>query len=275
MVGSRNPGDVQARLAESLWRCERRQVRLESLGEPEQWEQALQGIDAVLNCVGILRQRGAQTYARIHHQAPAALAVQCSKLGLRLVQVSALGLQAPVRSRFLTSKLAGERAIQAASGDWVIARPSLLDGEGGFGATWLRGVARLPLFVAPADAKGLIAALDVAELGEALTTLTLDSPERLQLSVSREFELGGPVAQNFRDYIRSLRQQHTDRPALCIPIPGLLARLGSHICDLLHVTPFSYGHWELLRNNNLPQPNRMAELLGRPPRAIGGPQTDG
>jgi NADH dehydrogenase len=37
----------------------------------------------------------------------------------------------------------------------------------------------------------------------------------------------------------------------------------------VHFSPFSFGHWELLQHDNLPQPNRLTELLGRAPRAPG------
>ena len=65
---------------------------------------------------------------------PTALARTCRELPKRFVHVSALGLHADARSRFLTSKLAGEVAIKTSGGHWAIVRPSLLDGEGGCGA---------------------------------------------------------------------------------------------------------------------------------------------
>ena len=65
---------------------------------------------------------------------PTALARACRELPKRFVHVSALGLHADARSRFLTSKLAGEVAIKTSGAHWAIVRPSLLDGEGGCGA---------------------------------------------------------------------------------------------------------------------------------------------
>lgn len=268
VIGSRNPDQIEPRLAPELWDYERRQVRVDQLTEPEAWSSLLQDIDVVLNCVGILRQRGAQTYQRVHCDGPAALANYAEQTNLRFIQVSALGLRPNAKSRFLSSKLLGEQAIQRTTGDWILARPSLLDGEGGYGAWWLRAVAKLPLFVVPADAKGLLAALDVGELGEALTTLCLASAEQLQLEQSREFDLGGPTALSFREYIEALRPSHTNTKALCITVPGIIARLGAHLCDLFHATPFSFGHWELLQQDNKPKINRLAELLGRPPKPV-------
>ena len=82
---------------------------------------------------------------------------------------------------------------------------------------------------------------------------------------SRIFELGGPTPLVFRDYIAGLRKNYTDAAHLALPLPGFAARLFAHVCDLLHVTPFSFGHWELLRRDNVPEPNRLPELLKRPP----------
>ena len=231
----------------------------------DDWLSVISDFDVILNCVGILRPVGSSTYEAVHHLAPTSLAEACNTQNKRFVHVSALGLMDDAKSGFLVSKKRGEEAIKAISSSWIIARPSLLEGEGGYGAAWLRGVARLPLFVVPADALGLIAGLQVTDLGEALAKLCLGTDAELKLDSSREFELGGQEAVAFEDYIRGLRKRYTNHRALCVKIPGLMARLGAHICDLFHATPFSYGHWELLRNNNTPQPNRLPELLGRDP----------
>ena len=241
---------------------------MEQLGDTDSWRQRIEDVDTVLNCVGILRQRGRETYDAVHRKAPTALAAACKEQHKRFVHVSALGLDNLAKSRFLTSKLAGETGIVEHGDDWIIVRPSLLDGLGGFGASWLRGVSRLPLFVVPANAKGRIAALDVGDLGEALARLALDDVEQLKLGQSRVFELGGPEAWEFRDYILALRRTYTESPALCITLPGLLARAGAHICDVFHFTPFSFGHWELLRHDNIPRNNRLPDLLGRSPISV-------
>ncbi len=270
VIGTRFPDSLRDREAPhpAAAKAPHQEIRFERLTSPADWLPFIDDVDAVLNCVGILRQRRNETYDLVHHRAPAALAEACRDQQKRFVHVSALGLDKPARSRFLTSKLAGEKAIRNTGGDWIIARPSLLDGVGGFGAAWLRAIARLPLYVAPADAKGHIAALDVTELGEALARLSLGSAEDLMLDDSRVFELGGTESWQFRDYIDALRGTYTDKPALCITLPGILARAGAHLFDILHFSPFSFGHWELLRRDNRPLRNRLPELLGRQPVSV-------
>jgi NADH dehydrogenase len=107
----------------------------------------------------------------------------------------------------------------------------------------------------------------VRDLGQALAALA-HRPRLADADGPGEFELGGETALALGDYLAAMRRQHAGRPAWRIRIPGLLARLASHACDLLHLTPYSFGHWELLRRDNVPRSNALPALLGRPPRAV-------
>lgn len=267
IVGSRCPARVSRRLGRRTEACELRRVRFEELSSGD-WMPVLDGCDAVVNCVGILRERGRETYAAVHVQALGALASACAIRGLRLVHVSALGLQHPHRSGFLRSKREGEARLAASGADYCLVRPSLLDGDGGFGASWIRALARLPLHVLPRGATGKIAALDARDLGDALANLCRLSLPGDTPVLQREFELGGLQAPTLSGYLQGLRLQRSATPAFEIRVPSLLARIASHVFDLLHFSPLSFGHWELLHTDNVPAPNRLPELLGRPPRAV-------
>lgn len=264
VIGSRHPQRRRRQLPAGG--AEYREIRFEHMLDADSWGRALDDCGIVVNCVGILRERGRETYERVNHLAHAALAAACASRGLRLIHVSALGLDAPVRSGFLRSKRDGEAALRASGADWRIVRPSLLDGEGGYGAHWIRRVARWPIHVLPQDAQGRIAVLDVRDLGEAIARLAL-APARG--GDACEFDLGGLHARTLGEHLAAMRRLHTDAPARQLAIPARLARLASHLCDLLHVTPFSYGHWELLQHDNCPRRNRLPELLGRAPREVG------
>ena len=267
LIGSRRPGQIEHRLPAEARCCPRLALRFEYLTTREAWSDVIAKADVILNCVGILRSRGRETYDALHHRAPAALAAACRDSGKRLIHVSALGLDKSCRSGFLRSKLDGEQALRASGADWIIVRPSLLDGEGGYGAKWLRRVARWPIHPLPSDSVGRIAVLDVRDLGEALAELST-CPEE-EATETREFDLGGMHTPTLAEYLAALRRSHFRRPAMRISIPGFLARLGAHFCNLLRVTPYSFGHWELLRRDNCPKHNRLPELLGRSARAVG------
>lgn len=260
-VGSRHPERRRRQAGPGL---AYHRVRMERMLTADDWNSDLDACDAVVNCVGILRERGRETYERVHHLAPAALAAACRARGLRLVHVSALGFDGALRSRFLHSKHDGETALRASGADWHIVRPSLLDGEGGTGgARWIRRVARWPIHPLPRGATGRIAVLDARDLGEAIAVLALDGADE------REHDLGGAHARTLAQHLAAMRALHTTRPARLLLLPDWLARVTAHVCDLLHWTPFSYGHWELLQRDNAPGHNRLPALLGCAPRTVG------
>lgn len=269
-IGTRHPQQWKTGLCNTLDRCPRIQTRFECLTDTSDWSSVLEGVDTVVNAVGILRQRPGETYDIIHHRAPVALAACCKNLGVTLVHVSALGLDANVTSRFLLSKRKGDRAIQRTGGNWFIVRPSLVDGSRGYGARWIRAVSNWPVHVLPANAVGRIAALDARELGQAIAALALRpgcSETRSLPRQERIYELGGHEAFVLGSYLNAMRQR--EAPPLRFSLPAPIARALSHLCDLLHVTPYSFGHYQLLQKDNLPIPNRFQELLGHRPRKIG------
>ena len=264
VIGTRRPKRALAKLPPGLRDCELRETHFESLTTRYIWQPLLQDVDAVVNAVGILRESGGETYDRVHNMAPAALGEACARLGLRLIHVSALGLRPEARSRFLRSKLIAERNIAASGADYSLVRPALLDGEGGFGAEWLRRVARFPVHLYPSDARGRMAPLDVRDLGDAIAVLCERGGEG-----RREVELGGSAKRTMAEYLAALRALHSERPALRLPVPALLARLAAHACDLLHLSPLSVASLVLMRRDNLPRVNLLSSLIGRAPAPVG------
>jgi len=263
--------------------CER-QTSLHRLAKcPKIGSKLLTGVDVVINAVGILRQRWGENYQDVHHLALAELANVCATENTRLIHVSALGLNNPVGSRFLKSKLDGEHALVNSKADWFLVRPSLVDGDGGFGARWFKRVAKWPIHFVPSNARGLIMPINANELGQAIAKIAL-LPKTTRAEASRIYQLGGEQVLNLPAYLNDLRQRSAKseytKPAYIANVPALVARLLSHLCDALYLTPFSFGHYELLKFDNVAHPNRLQELLnnklpnnGRPPTPIVAPYT--
>jgi len=266
IIGTRNPKRALAKLPATLRDCDLREIHLESLTTRYVWRPVLRDVSAVVNAAGILRERGGETYDRVHHMAPAALALACERMGVRLVQLSLLGLRPESRNRFLRSKLLGERVITETRADYSLVRPSLLDGADGCSAAWLRRVAAWPVHIFPSDAKGRMAPLDVRDLADALAKLC----EMPGYAMPREIELGGSARCTLADYLDSLRALRADRPALQLALPGPLVRIAAGLCDLLHLSPLSGSVLELLRRDNLPRENLLQALIGRAPAPVGG-----
>lgn len=239
-------------------------IKLQEMQETTDWLELLRDIDVVVNCVGILRERKNESYEDIHSVAPAVLASACQKLGVRFIHTSALGLSLNAKSQFIQSKYRGEQAVLATGGNAVIVRPSLLDGEGGYGAKWFRRVANWPVhFVMRTE--GLIAPLQVEDLGEAIANLCQMPAAELPTIV----ELGGNEIMDIPQYLTTLRASIGKKQALQFTVPKILVRVVSHIFDMLQWTPLSFGHYELMQGYNAPNINMLPMLLGRKPSELG------
>jgi NADH dehydrogenase len=242
-----------------------RKVVLHELQTKEQCERLLNGVDVVINAVGILRQRIGETYEQVHHLAVSHLVNACARKNIRFVHVSALGLTNPTKSRFLSSKRLGELAIKNSKADWYICRPSLVDGDDGYGAKWFRRVASWPIHITPANAVAKLAPIHVKDLGEAIAKIALQT-STAKTNEERIYELGGEQQMNVLEYLQVLKK---GRATLNIEVPAWIARLTSHVLDLLHLTPYSFGHYELLKFDNAPKAQKTKLLLGRRCRELG------
>jgi uncharacterized protein YbjT (DUF2867 family) len=228
--------------------------------DPAAWRARLDRIDAVVNCAGILRERGAGTFGRVHHDAPLALARACVEAGIRrFVQVSALG--DPRDAPFLESKHRFDAALAALDLDFVVLRPSLVYAtHGSYGGTsTLRAMAALPGFVpAPSGMIQPLAAEDLA--GTVLAALA--APARQTL------ELGGPEVLTLAQYLAAWRAWLGLPPARELRIPRFAARLGARIGQWAGAGPTGTTMQRMLERGNVTQDSRAHGLLGFAPRSL-------
>jgi hypothetical protein len=118
----------------------------------------------------------------------------------------------------------------------------------------------------PPDTGARLAPLHVDDLGRAIAALCRCSSASLPPSV----ELGGEARWSIAQYLCALRCN--PKPAITVVVPGFLVRLCSHVLDVLHLTPLSWGHVELMRRDNAPREADHLALrlwIGRAPRALG------
>lgn len=247
----------------------REHIELHRLNSAPLWLDRVAPFDVIVNCAGILRERWGESFDAVYHRAPVAIAEACAARRKRFIHVTALGLTDVAGSGFITAKLNGESGIEKAGGEYCIVRPSLLDGVDGFGSRWLRRVAQWPVHFVPVDAVGSLAPLHVDDLGEAMAALCLCPRDALPASV----ELGGETRHSIRSYLRALRC--VPRPAMTLAVPAWMVRLSAHLLDVVHLTPLSWGHVELMRRDNMPRAEDVFALrrwLGHAPTNVGEPR---
>src|ERR1700693_3531717 len=89
---------------------------------------AVRDADVVVNLVGILYERGRQSFEAVQHVGAETVARAAALHGARLVHMSALGADASSPSAYARTKAAGEYAALAAVPNATIIRPSILFG---------------------------------------------------------------------------------------------------------------------------------------------------
>ncbi len=110
------------------------ELRVADIHDPAQLAGLCEGMDAVINLVGILHEKKKGDFERSHADLPAKLATACRNAGVkRLLQMSAIGASEQGLSQYQQSKGRGEAALRAAHGDTLqvtIFRPSVIYGQG-------------------------------------------------------------------------------------------------------------------------------------------------
>lgn len=91
--------------------------------------QLLEDCDSVVNLVGILSERGKQTFEAIHIDASKKIAALAKSMGVKqFVHISALAADMQSSSQYARSKARGEEMVQLHFPEAVILRPSLIFG---------------------------------------------------------------------------------------------------------------------------------------------------
>ncbi|MBN43815.1 MAG: complex I NDUFA9 subunit family protein [Alphaproteobacteria bacterium] len=208
---------------------------------------AVDGADAVVNLVGVLAERGGQTFKAIHVDAPAAIAIAADSAGVKsLVHVSAIGAALNARSKYARSKAAGEAALFGAYSDAVVMRPSVIFGpEDGF-FNLFAGLARLspalPLF---GGGKTLFQPVYAADVADAIVTALTDPGKS-----GKTFELGGPQVCSFVE-LMELMLGEIRRRRLLLPIPFFVGDIQAILLSILPNPPVTPDQMRSLRTDNV------------------------
>lgn len=148
------------------------------------------GREAVVHLVGIIAEKGEQTFDRMHRQAVENVLEAARAAGVRRVlHMSAMGSAEDSPSEYGRTKAAGEKAVRDSGLDWTVFRPSIIFGPGDGFVTLLAGIIRVnPVFI-PVIGPGTTRFMPVSIYDVArVFTESLDKPETL----GSVFEVGGP-----------------------------------------------------------------------------------
>jgi uncharacterized protein YbjT (DUF2867 family) len=235
-------------------------INFQTMTDAQDWLPHLQGVDAVINAVGIIGEVRQQRFATVHTAAPSALFQAAAQRGIRrVIQISALGADASAFSAYHHSKRAADDVLRGLDLDWFVLRPSLVYGKGGDSTRMFLKMASLPVLsvvgagqqeVQPVHVRDVVATV-VQALQAPTTKLTLD--------------LAGPQRFTFEEWLQQMRlAQGLQRTRLVLHTPVALALAATW--PLRYVSAVMQpDNIRMLLAGSVADTGPMAQFLGRPP----------
>lgn len=226
------------------------------------WLPYLEGIDAVINCVGIIGESCRQRFASLHTDAPIALFQACLQAGVhRVVQISALGADETAFSAYHLSKLAADDYLRNLDLEWFVLRPSLIYGRGGKSADLFMRMASLPLIPVIGDGQQPLQPIHISDVvATVLQTIT-------STKARQTLDIVGTETITFSEWLQLMRHAQGLPRAPLFHFPFALAmtlsQLGRYINPMLqpeNLRMLQTGYWADY------QP--LMQFLGRPPLAV-------
>jgi len=249
---------VLARAGHEVRRGARPEFDLARDHDEAAWRGRLAGLDAVVNAVGLIREEGAQTFEAVHVRGPVALFGACAALGIRVIQLSALGADAGAASAFHRTKKVADDALLALDVPALVVQPSLVYGPGGASARLFTLMATLPVHLLPGDGAQRIQPVHVDDLAEACVAALERPPPRGRLAAV------GPTPVTLREFLAHLRAALGLAPARAVALPMALVRLAAR----LRLGLLDRDALAMLERGNTADPGPFTALLGRSPRAV-------
>ncbi len=226
---------------------------------------AINGSDAVINCVSLYVEGGPETFEAIHELGALNVAHQSAELGIkRLVHISGIGVDLRSKSSYVHSRAKGELLVTDVFAHATILRPSAIFGPGDKFLNTLAAIIRvspvLPLFGKGHTKLQPVYVGDVAHAA----LKALQTPA----SQGKVYELGGPRTYTYRALLE-LVLGHMQRRRLLLPLPFAIWNALAAVGAILPAPPITRAQVVLMEHDNVVAKSALSfEELGLEPTAL-------
>ena len=198
------------------------------------------GMDAVVNLVGILNETRGQSFEKVHVALPQRIANACRAAHVpRLLNMSALGASAEGPSEYLKSRGRGEAAVREAAGDVAVTtfRPSVVFGADDAFLNLFAKLVQLFPVIPLAGAKARFQPVWVEDVARAMVAALADPR-----TFGQTYELGGPKTYTLEQLV-TLVIALKGRSRMILPLP--------HWAAVLQATVFEHLPGKIMTRDNL------------------------
>ncbi len=218
-------------------------------------KEAMQGVEAVIHLVGIIAEKGAQTFEKVHVGGTRNVLEAAKAAGVkRYLQMSALGAGPQANSGYSSSKYAAEQLVQASGLDYTIFRPSLVFGKGDdfFGRVLKNLVSSGPIVPQIGDGMFLFRPIWVGDVAAAFAQ-ALTNP----VTIGKTFDLVGPKEYTYKQLVSmEMDVLGFKKPAVAVPI--FLMDIAVPLMNLVPaIAPITKDQYAMLKAGNTADPTPM------------------
>ncbi len=219
----------------------------------------IRGADIVVNLVGILYEKGPQTFEALHVEGARRVAEKAAEFGVsRVLHMSALGANKNSRSRYASTKARGEEAVLKHFPQATIFRPSVIFGpDDSFLNRFAQMALISPFLPLVGGGKNLFQPIYAGDVAECFLKASLNAEAR-----GKTYELGGPSIYTFKELLEFLLKIIHHKRFL-LPLPFSLAKGIATLTQFLPTPPLTPDQVELLKQDNVISSDALkAENLG-------------
>lgn len=215
---------------------------------PKGIDAVVAGSHAVINCTGILAEKGHKSFMGTHCYLPEDIAKSCAKHDVeQLIHISALGVDKS-KSHYAKSKLAGEQVIRKNFDKVTIIRPSVVFGaQDNFFNMFAKMGSMLPFLPLIGGGKTLFQPVYVGDVANAISNA-------IKNQAFGTYELGGPDAISFKDILKKVKS-YTGQNFCLLPIPFFIAKIQATFMGMLPNDPLTVDQVRSLKTNSIVEKN--------------------
>ena len=222
-------------------------------------EDAVEGASYVVNCTGILIEKGHRSFMGTHCYLPEDIAKACAKKNVKqFVHISALGVEHN-RSDYARSKLAGEKIIQKHFDHVTILRPSVVFGNNDSFFNMFAGLGQiLPALPLIGGGKTKFQPVYVGDVSDAVA----NAINKKAIGI---YELGGSDILTFKELLQKMNR-YTNQDVALMPLPFWAAKIQAVFLSILPNPPLTLDQIKSLKTDNIVHENAktLPDLNVRP-----------
>ncbi len=233
------------------------------LSSPEALRDALEGCDAVIYNVGLLREfpRRGITFEQTQYQGVVDTVAAAKEAGVsRMLLMSAIGVKDP-GTKYQASKRRAEMHALSSGLDVTVLRPSVIFGDPRgtmeFATQLYRDMVRPPI-PAAGFAGVHMSPVHIEDVADAFVATLNDAA-----TIGKTIELAGPEILSWKEMVRRIAAT-AGKAKVILPVPIWVMRVGATLFDWLPFYPVTRDQLTMLEEGNTASSAPLEAIINRP-----------